>query len=373
MKLRKSILGVMICTLICQLPVQAATYTKKVQYTQPTFYYNGAQKDLNGSVVVIDGVTYVPARNLSNALGLDLSWDGKTLFINGSNGSDLSSQMALQAKEFEIASLKKEIERLEGTGTTTTNKKNGKTSSRDSYSQTEGTDILGTELTATAKALEEDYEEYFDDIKFDFTVRLSSGKLRVNITYDSSSENKAFNKLSSKELKEFAEDVCEEIRDRHDNIAIEGRIKYDDNNATKYYFDYSKRDKLSCGKDSDYDNDDDDVTPASVERILQDLKEIKIDDYSGSVNITDKRATVNESKERISLNVYVQLTDEMKTAINSNQGTNRDGHLRDYMNDFAYRIHKETDYDDIFIYVYCDSKEVATYDYEEDKLYISGI
>lgn len=364
----------MICSLIWQLPVQAATYTKKVQYYNPTFYYNGVQKDLNGSVVVIDGVTYVPARNLSNSLGLDLSWDGKSLFINSSNGSDLSSQMALQAKEYEIASLKKEIERLGGNGITSTNK-NSKTTTTDSYSQTDGTDILGTELTATAKALESSYEEYFDDIEFDFSVKLSGSKLRVNITYDRSAANKAFNKLSSKELKEFVEDVCEEIRERHDDIAIEGTIKYDDNNSTKYYFDYSKRDKLSCGKNSDYSRRDydDNVTAASVERILEGFSVIAIDDYLGTVPITSKRAEVNESKERISLNVYVDLNDEMKTALNLNQGIDRDGHLRDYMKDFASRIQRETDYDDILIYVYSGSKEIAFYDYEEDKLNVSGI
>lgn len=377
MKLRKSILGIMICTLIGQLPVQAATYTKKVKYYKPTFYYNGVQKDLNSSVVVIDGVTYVPIRNLSNTLGLDLSWDGSnTLFVNGSNGGDLSSQMALQAKEYEIASLKKEIERLEGNGTTKSTNKNDKTSTKESYSQTQGTDILGTELTATARALEDAYEEYFDDIKFDFTVRLSSKKLRVNITYDTSSENKEFNKLSSRELKEFVEEVCEEVRERHDDIAIEGTIKNEDNNSTKYYFDYSKRDKLSCGKNSDYDRDDDwddDVTAVGIETLLSGLTTITIDDYSGTITITDKKADVNESRERISLKVYVDLNDEMKVALNSNQGTNNDSHLKYYMNDFARRIYRDTDYDDIMIYLYSGSNEVASYDYEADKLYISGL
>lgn len=370
MKLKRAMLSMMLGTLICNLPVQAATYTKQVQYYNPTFYYNGAQKDLNGSVVIIDGTTYVPVRNFSYAIGLDLSGNGSsTLAVNGSSNNDFSTQMALQAKEYEIASLKKEIARLEGEGTTTTTAT--KRSSSDAYDQTEGTDILGTELTATAKALVSEYETYFEDIEFDFTVRLSSSKLRVNITYDTSSENREFNRLSNRDIKEFIEEVCETVRDRHDDIAIEGTIKYTGSNATKYYFDYSKRDKLSCSTDDDYDSDD--VTASEVESILSGLNTITIDDYNGTVTITDKKADVNESRERISLKVYLDLNDDMKVALNANKGTNNDSHLKDYLKDFARRIYRETDYEDIFVYVYSSDKEVGYYDYEEDKLYISGI
>lgn len=370
MRGKTGVIPMLICTLLCSMPVQAATYNKSVQYYTPIFYYNGVQKSLDNSVIMIDGRTYVQARSFANALGMDVSWNSgsNTLTVNGANTSNLSSQMALQAKDYEIASLKKELEELKGSTSTTTS---SNSTSRDTYDQTEGTDILGTELTATEKALEKEYEDYFDDIDFDFTVRLSSSRLKVTITYDSSSENREFGRLSNKEIKEFVEEVCETARDRHDNIAIEGTIKYTGNNSTKYYFDYSKKDNLTCSTDNDYDSED--VTESDVLRTLSGLTSITIDDYSGNVTISNKTADVNESRERIKLNVYLDLTDDMKTALNSNTGYNKDSDLKGYLKDFAKRIYRETDYEDIQVYVYSGTSQIGYYYYDDDELYISGV
>lgn len=371
MRGRTGVIPMLLCTLLCSMPAQAATYNKSVQYCTPIFYYNGVQKYLDNAVIMIDGRTYVQARSFANALGMNVSWDSGSniLTVDGTSTSNLSSQMALQAKDYEIASLKKELEELKGSTSTTTTSSGNTT--RDKYDQTDGTDILGTELTATEKALEKEYEDYFDDIDFDFSVSLSSSRLRIKITYDSSSENREFGKLSNKEIKEFVEEVCETARDRHDDIAIEGTIKYTGNNSTKYYFDYSKKDKLTCSTDNDYDSED--VTESDVLRTLSGLTSITIDDYSGSVTINNKTADVNESKERIKLNVYLDLTDDMKTALNSNTGYDKDSDLKGYLKDFAKRIYRETDYEDIQVYVYSGTSQIGYYYYDDDELYISGV
>ncbi len=372
MRRKTGVIQVLLCTLLCSVPTQAATYNKKVEYYKPVLFYNGVQKYLDNGIIIIDGKSYVPARSFSNAVGLDVSWNANanTLVVNGSSNSNLSAQMEIQAKDYEIASLKKELEALKGSTSTTSTK----TTTTGTPSATQGTDILGTELTETAKALEKEFGDHFDDIDFDFTVKLSSSKLRINITYDTSSENREFNHLTNRELKNFVEDVCEAARDRHDDIAIEGTIKYTDSNSTKYYFDYSKKDKLTCGTNDDYDDyDNEEVTASKIVRLLSGLSTITIDDYSGNVTITEKKADVNEDRERIKLEVYLDLTEEMKKAINLNKGYDNDSDLKYYLKDFAKRIYRETDYEDIQVYVYSGNNQIGSYDYEEDELYISGI
>ena len=221
MKGKKWAIGLVLTALVCQIPAQAAT--KNVQYYSPKFYYNGIQKYLDNGIVVIDGVSYIPIRSFSNAVGVTIDWNhtNNILTVNGTTSHNLSTQMQLQAKDYEIASLKKELEMYKGyhstntsTGTTTTT----------NYTQTEGTDILGTELTATARALETSYSDYFEDIEFDISLRLSSNKLKVTLTYEDSDANRAFNRLSERKLKTFVEMICEDIRDRHDDIVIDNDV-----------------------------------------------------------------------------------------------------------------------------------------------------
>ena len=66
--------------------------TKKLYYNNISIMLNGdalTPKDVTGAIVepfAIDGTTYLPVRAIAEALGFDVSWDGKTstVIIDGS-------------------------------------------------------------------------------------------------------------------------------------------------------------------------------------------------------------------------------------------------------------------------------------------------
>jgi len=321
-------------------------------------------------MIFIDGITYMPVKTLCNVVGLSVSWDqtSQTVNVSGNTAqSNISMQAELQAKNYEIASLKKELQKYKEDNVVVSSSTN---SSSNRYNTTSGTDILGTEITATRKELENTYSDYFDDIDFDFSLRLSSGKLKLTISYDTSSENKAFNKLSTREVKEFIEEVCETIRDYHEDIVIQGNIEYDGSSKTQYNFSYSKRDNMSYSNDSSYD----DITKSEVIDIVEDTSTVKIDGYSSSISIEDVEATVSDSGEHVTFKIYLDITDEVKAIWNRQTGTNKDTVLRGYLKDIAEDISSETDYD-IWgeVYTYSSKARIANYDYDKNEIYLYSI
>ena len=108
---KKTLLLAALCIAV-SLPMQAAGkfQTKKVQYVNPVFYYNGVQKSLSAQPVMIDGTTYLPLRALCDATGFGVQYTGSSLSVtSGGLNSTYSMQAELQAKNYEIASLKKEL------------------------------------------------------------------------------------------------------------------------------------------------------------------------------------------------------------------------------------------------------------------------
>ena len=371
MSRRKNILAIALCIGICYIPMQAAGYykTKNVQYGGANFYYNGMYQSAGSQMIIIDGATYMPVKALCNALGLTVNWNQSTQTVSVSGNtvqSNVSMQSELQAKDYEIASLKKELQKYKKDNIVISSGSN----SSNYYSATSGTDILGTEITATRKVLENTYSDYFDDIDLDFSLRLSSSKLRLTISYDTSSENRAFNKLSTKEVKTFIEEICETIRDYHEDIVIQGTIEYDGSHKAQYDFSYSKRNSISYSTSSSYD----DLTKSEVIDIVDETSSVKIDGYNSSISIKKVDATVSDSKEYITFKIYLNLTDEAKGIWNQQTGTNNDTVLRSYLKDIAKDISKETNYD-IWgeVYTYSNDSLIATYDYGENEIYLYSI
>lgn len=363
---KKCLIAITVGALLACIPMQAAGYkkNKSVNYHPVNFYYNGGQKYLSTVPISIDGTTYLPARTFCDAVGLEINWDqsnGNLYVTSGSNYSSvLSLQTELRAKDYEIASLKQELAKLKSSGVTSTSSSNG-------YDQTSGTDILGTELTATENELERLYEDYFDDIELDFRVRVSGSRLSVKISYDTSAENKAFNKLSTREIKNFVEDVCDTVRDRHDDIIIDGTIIYTGSNTNKYEFSYSKKDTLTYG--SNYDFDETDVINA-----VKKTSSINIKDYSQSISINKVEASISDSREIVTFKIYIDVTSSIKDAWNMNKGLDTDTTLRTSLRDIARDIESETDYDiQGIVYDSNNNTTIATYDYEYNEINKYGI
>ena len=361
---KKWIIAFAIGSLLASIPMQAAGYkkTKSVNYHPVNFYYNGGIKYLSTTPISIDGVTYLPARTFCDAIGMEITWDqsGGNLYVNNGNSynSVLSLQTELRAKEYEIASLKQELAKYKVSTTTSS----GSSSHSINFDTTSGTDILGTELTETEEELERLYEDYFKDIEFDFRVRVSGNRLVVKISYDTSSENKEFNNLSTREVKEFVKEVCETVRERHDNIIIDGMIVYSGSNTNKYEFSYSKNDTLTYG--SNYNSDE-----SSIISIVKKVGRIDIRDYSSSISMSKVEASISDTREEVTFRIYIDTTSDIKQAWNNNVGEDRDTTLRTSLRGISKDIEYDIDYD-IFgeIYDASTSKLIAEYDYSYDEI-----
>lgn len=378
MKKGKNLLAIALCVAMCYIPMQAAGYyqNKNVQYGGVNVYYNGKYQSVASQVVVIDDTTYLPVRAFGNMLGISLDWNQntQTVSVQGTADTLLSAQAEIRAKDYQIAALTKELEQLKNKGVVSSTTSSSSTS--DDYDTTSGTDILGTEITATRKALENEFGDYFDDIDLDFSLSLGSSKLKLTVEIDSSSDYSAFKKLSRSEVKAFMEDICETVRDRHDDITITGSIKYTGSNRTLYSFNYSKRDDLSYesgsyswSNDTDYDEDD-------LLDIVEETTKVKIKGYSDYVDVENAKVSVSDSRERVIFKLYLDVEDEaIRKAWNEHTGVNNDTILRGYLEDIAEALSDETDYDDIqgILIREKTGDEIGTYDYEDNELDLERI
>lgn len=370
---KKCLLAVFLCLACVHVPMEAAGYykTKKVQYSGTAFYYNGVKKTLSEQPIIIDGKTYLPVRSLCDATGLGITWTNNKIYVtNGTISNNYSMQAEIRAKDYEIASLKKELQSLKDEMGIVTSTTTGSSSDSYTYSQTSGTDILGTELTATRKDLERTYGDSLGDIDLEYSVSLSSGKVNVLMTYDTSAENRAFNELTNREVRNFIEDVCETVRAHHDDVVITGKIRY--NSSTKYSFTYSKRDTLTYSADSSsYSSSSLDITESRVISIVEDEYSVDIDGYNSSLRIREADATISDSRERVTFDVYIDVStnSSIKTAWNDNTGTNYNTALRNDMKSIAKEIEDETDYDILGeIYDYNTGELIGHYDYDDNEL-----
>lgn len=385
MKNGKKWLALSMSLALCAMPIYGAGYsrTQSVQYGGTNLVYNDEDKTDAVQPIVIEGTTYLPIRAMSNLLGLNIGWSQatKTVTIDGVLSTSSSLQAELQAKNYEIEMLRRELETLRGqtvnNSSTNSSSSNNNTSS-SSYDTTYGTDILGTEITATRRALEDEFSDYFDDIDFDFSLSLSGSRLKLLISIEGTSENREFRRLSSSKVKDFVEDVCEEIRDRHDDIAISGEIENDDTNRTLYTFNYSKGDNLTFSSSSDsssssgsYSSDENGVKE-ELRRILTREGRVYINDYDSSINI--ERVDVRDmSDSTIYVSLYLNLSsDSAKEAWNRNTGYNNNDELRRRLSNLSDELNE--DYN-IRYTIYDDNSgtSLGTYDYKDNRIDLNEI
>ena len=374
MKKGKNLIAICLCLAMCYIPMQAAGYyrTKKVQYGGVNLYYNGGYQTATSQAVVIDGTTYLPVKAFGNMLGLNIGWDQatQTVSVNGVTNTALSAQAELQAKNNEIAALRKELEALKNQGVVSSTTS---TSTSNDYQTTSGNDITSAEVSDTRRALNNSYSDYFSDIDFDFSLSLSSNRLRLTISIDDSSDYRAFNKLSRSEVKNFIEDVCEYIRKRHDDIAIVGNIEYTNTNKNLYSFNYSKNDSLNYSTNSSY-YDDDWSSESSLLSIVNRTSSVRIDGYSNSIAIRNSSVEVSDSREHIEVTLYLDITDDMKTAWNNHSGVDNDTVLRSYLRDIARSLNNQTDYEVEFtLYNYATGNTIGYYEYEDNEIMLYTI
>lgn len=374
MKKGKNLVALMLCLAMCSVPMQAASDSRKkdVQYGGVNVYYNGTYQNEGSQAIVIDGVTYLPVKSLEGMLGYSVQWDSdtKTININGSTyTAATSAQAEIQAKNAEIEALRKELQTLKNEGVVA--------SSSSGYTTTSGKEITNSELSDTRRELDSRFSDYFNNVDLDFALSLSSNRLRVTIEIDDSSDYREFTRLSRSNVKSFLEDVCYFIRQRHDDIQITGVVEYTRNRNDLYSFNYSKNDNFSYSEGDDYYYDDYyNYYETDLLRIINQNTSLGIDDYSNSISFRDgsTKVDISDNREEIYFYIYIDVTDDIKTAWNKNTGANNNSKLRNYMEEIAHRLYRETGYK-IYgeIRNYANSTRIGDYDYQYDELYTQSI
>lgn len=231
--------------------VDAANYKSlKAAYDNIQVSYNGVIKTLDKEPFTVDGVTYVPLRAVSQIMGADVDWlsASKTVKITDTKTTDNSSQLTslqqqLATSNYNLAIAQREVETLKAELATYKNNGNNNAST--------GTNISTSALNKTLASIQETFgTENRIDWTFDLTQN-SSGKLELEISYDSRNDESRFNRLSSSELRLFTQDICAAIRKNHSDIEIVGSITDSRSDWDKATFTYSKTNKISFSLMSD--------------------------------------------------------------------------------------------------------------------------
>lgn len=209
-KLKKAILITLalLLMLICIVPAGLASGNKKML---EAWYMNIRIMNNNREIYpeagkepfIVDGTTYAPVRMLAEILNKEVLWDGDNyiVYVNDKLGQSLDYlNMQLIMKDNEIKYLEDRIKSLE------------KQSSSLS------------DIDELEKELNYYYGEYKD---IDFDIGLSGSKSRVTVVIEFSlkRDKSAWNKLTTKNITSYLQDICDEILDIFPKADISGYFK----------------------------------------------------------------------------------------------------------------------------------------------------
>lgn len=360
------------CTLgaaLCATSLNAADMTKtlKALYRNIRVTYNGTQKTLSAEPFVVDGVTYVPLRSVSEIMGASVDWNGSTnmITIQNSAGDTSSLQQQLTSANYQLATVQRELQQTKAELETY---KKSNSSNNSSSNVTTGTDVTSSELSATENYLYSNYSnELDDDIDLDFDLTKKSSKLQLVVSYTTSNENKTFDELREKTITNFLQDVCDDISARHSNINIEGVINYTKSDTDKLSFSYAyKNNRLTV----DYGLDEDEV----VDIVEETYSKLTLPSY-GTTSIKNVEATIKDSSETITFTIYIDMKASEIDTDTWNENISTGTHsLRNEFKEIRNAIESETSYDVIGELYTSDGKVLlAEYDGKDNTLDLKKI
>lgn len=271
------VMAIMIFTLSIASSVFAAGTIKnlKAVYNNIKIFVNGTQVSMPAEPFIIDGTTYVPLRAVSEILDKVVTWDQATYSVNindkpGTSMTELYNQ--IYNYQIQISQLEKKIKDLESKEKTS-----------------------ATTISAMKKQLNNDYGKY-EKIDFDFDLSESKSKITVKIYVDLDVDSTRWNKLSTKDIESFLQDVVDDILKNFPDKTISGYIEDSDASKKLVNFTVSSKGKVSTSKSSSGSSSD-------VEDMESDLHRY----YSGSDGIEEVRLSISKSK--LYLTVYVDKDD----------------------------------------------------------------
>lgn len=227
----------------CMVPTGFASGVSKMLeawYMNIKIISNGQQVHTEIEPFIVDGTTYVPVRMMANIFNKNIEWDPVNYIITVTDkpGSDLNYlNMQLIMKDNEIKYLEDKIKRLEE-------------KEKDS----------GSDIDDLEDDLNDDYDEY-KGVDFEITLKESRGDIEVIIEFSLKRDRTGWNKLTTKNIESYLQDICDDILDEFPKADIEGYFK-DNSGTTKsklYRFTTTSRGKVSLDDDDDDDYDDDDL------------------------------------------------------------------------------------------------------------------
>ncbi|SHK48167.1 copper amine oxidase N-terminal domain-containing protein [Tepidibacter formicigenes] len=199
-------------------------YNKKI-----TAYFYNIKVSLNGKSIdfanepfIYEDTTYVPLRDISESLGVNVYWDNqsKTIYMHSDDTSYSNNKYELEILKSQLREKEKEIEKLK--------------------------DDDDDNLEDLEDELEDDYDEYTKgnkDLEFTYSLsQLSNDNIRVKMYGDFDRKSSAWDDRDNSEFRDFIEDICDEIRKEfREDIEV---IVYDEDKdrCAEYKYDYSDKD-----------------------------------------------------------------------------------------------------------------------------------
>ncbi len=226
---KKIICLTFIITLICGTLAFSSGYSKSI-----TAYFSNIKVSLNGKTIsfsnepfIYAGSVYVPLRDVSESLGVNVAWDdrNKTVYMhNDSSLGNTNSSYEIEMLKNQLKAKDAEIDRLKN----------------------DDDDDDDEDLEDLEDKLDDDYDKYtkgYGTLKFKYDLsELSNGDIKVKMTGDFERSSKYWNDRDDSEFRDFIEDeVCDEITDDFKEDIQIYVYDEDDKKCAEYEYDYSDR------------------------------------------------------------------------------------------------------------------------------------
>jgi hypothetical protein len=328
--------------------LQAASVTKtlKAAYNNIAISYNGQIKTLSSEPFSVNGTTYVPLRAVGEIMGSTVNWANNTVYITSQTLPTVSNEQELAAKNFEIASLKqqldvakKELETYKGNGTTPA-----------------GENLTTTAVSNTLEDIEDEYEDQYS-VDWEFDLRIVSSRLELTVYYSSRYDD-ILEDMTSSKREAFIKSICKDIADNHDGVEIRGTLEDEYKDEEIATFKYSTSGSYTYDEEETYSLSD-------FEEELED-RYTKIDCFDFDIDIESI-----ELDERYDDEVHFTLNVDLGDYVdewNELGSSSDESDLEYFLDDIEEDITDEfDDYDYVKGYVEDeDGKTIAYYDEDGD-------
>ena len=182
---------------------QGATNTLSVQFKNLKIYFNGQLAALGTQPLIVNGTTYLPVRALSTLFNKDIVWNGTTQTITIVDKAD-SNVEALKAqilvKDSQIKLLQDQLDQAKNPS-----------------------------LDDVETQLNKDYND-FNDMDWDIALSGDEDDIVMTLKINLDDYQSEWDDLSSTEIKNFLQDLADDIANDFPDANITGTIKDSGNN-----------------------------------------------------------------------------------------------------------------------------------------------